>query len=76
MSKATLYILMIQEDGIWKPAHRIKRVHSIYSTPANNRVLAYKTYQKAAKSLEPTSNGNYMPEGTKIMKFTGELVDE
>ena len=66
-----LYALMHKENGQWKLAHRIKKTHSIYSSPTTNRPLVFDTYRKAEKALEPTSNGNYLPEGTKIIELQG-----
>jgi len=66
-----LYALMHQVDGQWKLAHRIKRTHAIYSSPTTNRPLVFDTRRKAEKALGPTSNGNYLPEGTKIIELEG-----
>ena len=70
-----LYALMQEVDGQWKLAHRIKKTHSTYSNPVTNRPLVFNTRRKAEKALEPTPNGNYLPEGTKVITLEGVLDD-
>lgn len=68
-----LYALMYEVDGEWKPAFRIKRTYSVYSTPTNHRMLVYTTRRKAELALN-WKNGqrNALPEGTTIVELTGE----
>ena len=60
---------MRKVDGEWKLAHRIKKTHAIYSSPVTNRPLVFDTYRKAELALKPTSNGNYLPEGTIVVEL-------
>lgn len=67
---------MYNDNGVWKPAFRIKRTYSVYSTPTNHRVLAYSTRRKAELALN-WKNGqrNSLPEGTKIIEMKGVVDD-
>jgi hypothetical protein len=68
---------MYEENGKWKIAHRIKRSHSIYSSPISGTPLVFDTLKKAQKALQPTLIGNYVPEGTKIFELTDkDRIDE
>lgn len=69
MGKARFWALVYEVDGEVKLAHRIKRVHSVYSSPTNHRPLVFDSLKKAEKALEKTSIGNYLPEGTGIVEL-------
>lgn len=68
-----LYALMHKENGQWKLAHRIKRSHSVYSSPNTHRPLVYDTAVKAQRALNKTTVGNYMPEGTVVVELIGKV---